>query len=492
MASPYLSNGTCSPANGSPATTFAFSVTYRHPQGMAPGAAYLVLIRPDAPSGTDPRLFVSMAGNGATYAAGVTFTASRTLTPGAWRYQFQFAVAGADQFSDGYTGPTVAAAPVSGDLGPLRRDAGASANYLVRPDNVPVFLAGSHTWDTIQDFRVAAATPAFDFPAFASWLASLGHNFTRLWHWDYPYWQNQFLGAPQYVGPHPWVRNAAGKSDLSQLDEAYLERLDNRVGQLEAAGIYCSVMLFEGCVSGQFTGNPWQYHPFASGNNLQGIAATAANYYSLANPTVLQIQQAYVQAVVARLNPHKNLLWEISNETVGSSYGWQCQLMELIRGVEASLPLRHPVGLTAMVPGGTDEMLIASSADWISPGMANYKTPTFPNTTGKVVLLDTDHLWGTGGDSIWVAQAASSGYNVLFMDPYLGNVVPPTWNGGVPGTWQTARQQIGAEVAARNVATPDPPIPPPPPDPDIFRFTLTRADGQLALHGPDGAVIWRE
>ena len=161
-------------------------------------------------------------------------------------------------------------------MGPLRRDLAASPHYLVRPDGKPVFLAGSHTWDTIQDFRCSELTPRFDFAAFVRWLQSHHHNFTRLWRWEYGWWQNSFLGAPQAVDPHPWPRpqndqprakDGLWKFDLSQLDAAYLARLDDRVGQLEAAGIYCSVMLFEGCVSSQFPGDPWQYHPFASGNS---------------------------------------------------------------------------------------------------------------------------------------------------------------------------------------------------------------------------------
>ncbi|MGC8832346.1 MAG: putative collagen-binding domain-containing protein [Thermoproteota archaeon] len=39
-------------------------------------------------------------------------------------------------------------------------------------------------------------------------------------------------------------------------------------------------------------------------------------------------------------------------------------------------------------------------------------------TERKVVLLDTDHLWGIGGDPAWVWKAFTRGYNPLFMDPY--------------------------------------------------------------------------
>lgn len=34
----------------------------------------------------------------------------------------------------------------------------------------------------------------------------------------------------------------------------------------------------------------------------------------------------------------------------------------------------------------------------------------------KVVLLDTDHLWGIGGDRVWVWKSFIRGYNPIYMD----------------------------------------------------------------------------
>jgi hypothetical protein len=376
------------------------------------------------------------------------------LPAGQYAYQFEFGVAGVTYTTPGVTGPTVSGTGPgpTPDMGPLVVSA-ADPRYFARPDGTRVFLAGSHTWDTIQDFRTSEVTPRFDFTEFIDWLQDLGHNFTRLWRWEYGWWQNDFLGAPQAVDPHPWPRpqndlpraaDGLWQFDLSQFDQGYLTRLEDRVADLEAAGIYCSVMLFEGCVSSQFPGDPWQYHPFAAGNNQQGIAETAQSFYSLAaSSATMSLQSDYVRAVVTRLNRFRNLLWEISNETMASSYAWQCDTVHFIRALEAGLPLRHPIGMTAMVRGGTDEQLVASPADWISPGMSNYQLPTFPNATGKVVLLDTDHLWGLGGTADWVRQATANGYNPIFMDPYLGNVVPPTWNGSNPDTWACVRAAMG-------------------------------------------------
>jgi len=46
----------------------------------------------------------------------------------------------------------------------------------------------------------------------------------------------------------------------------------------------------------------------------------------------------------------------------------------------------------------------------------------------KVVLSDTDHLWGIGGDAVWVWKTFTRGLNPIFMDTYdakvLGKVRP--------------------------------------------------------------------
>jgi hypothetical protein len=34
-----------------------------------------------------------------------------------------------------------------------------------------------------------------------------------------------------------------------------------------------------------------------------------------------------------------------------------------------------------------------------------------------VVIVDTDHLWGIGGDAAWVRKVLSAGHHVAYMDP---------------------------------------------------------------------------
>ncbi len=77
--------------------------------------------------------------------------------------------------------------------------------------------------------------------------------------------------------------------------------------------------------------------------------------------------------------------------------------------------------MTACHPRGKNEDLFRSPADWISPndlgGRGGYKTSPPPADGRKVILLDTDHLWGIGGDARWVWKAFVNGHHLLYMDP---------------------------------------------------------------------------
>jgi hypothetical protein len=83
-------------------------------------------------------------------------------------------------------------------------------------------------------------------------------------------------------------------------------------------------------------------------------------------------------------------------------------------------PLQHPAGITAHGYERLDTQ-VKSPADWISPGsldiqeyMSDPPAADFP----KISLLDTDHVFGVGGDGSWVWKSFLRGYNVIFMDPY--------------------------------------------------------------------------
>ena len=279
--------------------------------------------------------------------------------------------------------------------GPLRR-LESNPRYFADGSGRPVLLVGSHNWHNFQDNGHRLPTeqdppPAFDYDAYLDLLSKHNHNFFRLWRWEAPKWTDaQPSGVIKHCVPHPWRRSGPGlaadgkpKFDLDAFEPAYFERLRDRVSKARDHGIYVSIMLFEGWEL-QFT-DAWKYHPFHAPNNVNNLDADAEGKGALYNQLrvddrgqhVLSFQEAYVRKVIDTVNDLDNVLYEICNEANASSTPWQYHFIDWIHHEEARRPKQHPVGITFMYPGGTNQLLIDSPADWISPnpgtGAENYQ-----------------------------------------------------------------------------------------------------------------------
>jgi hypothetical protein len=105
-------------------------------------------------------------------------------------------------------------------------------------------------------------------------------------------------------------------------------------------------------------------------------------------------------------------------------------------------------------PGGSNSTLFNSPADWISPnsdsrtGTFNYRDNPPPGDGRKVVLSDTDHLWGNGGDRQWVWKSFLRGLNPLYMDPYDD---PPVWERLLPDIEEVRRNLGYTRIYANRV-----------------------------------------
>ncbi|HUU92156.1 MAG TPA: putative collagen-binding domain-containing protein, partial [Phycisphaerae bacterium] len=62
-----------------------------------------------------------------------------------------------------------------------------------------------------------------------------------------------------------------------------------------------------------------------------------------------------------------------------------------------------------------------------------------PADGSKVIVTDTDHLWGIGGDYRWVWKSFLRGLNPIFMDPYDGVVLDLRQ----PQNWPALRRAMG-------------------------------------------------
>ncbi len=95
------------------------------------------------------------------------------------------------------------------------------------------------------------------------------------------------------------------------------------------------------------------------------------------------------------------------------------------------MPQQHPILMTGQWPNGYNDVLFAGPAEavsplrWNRPGDANWQHDPPDMGGAKVVLADTDHLWGVGGTVDWVWKTFTRGNNPIYMDPWGYNHVDP-------------------------------------------------------------------
>ena len=342
---------------------------------------------------------------------------------------------------------------------PLTRQAsllhvGSNGRYFDNAAGEAVLLSGSHTWSNLQDNGGGRPPPRFDYGKYLNFLESNGHDFFRLYTWEQARWTLETPDENYWFYPETaYLRTGPGnandgqpKFDLTQLNQAYFDRVRERVQEAGARGIYVAVMLFNGWSVAKAKGslhknNPWRGHPFNLANNINGVNGdpngddSGEETQELLVPAVTALQEAYVRKMIDTVNDLDNVLYEISNESSNGSQSWQYHMIDLIKSYEATKPKQHPVGMTVTWPNGSNADLLSSHADWISPN-GDIKNP--PLATGaKVVVADTDHLCGKCGDRAWVWKSFTRGENPIFMDGYDGagygvggegfNFNDPTW-----------------------------------------------------------------
>jgi hypothetical protein len=359
-----------------------------------------------------------------------------------------------------------AAAAALSAAGPLRV-LESNPRWLTDGSGRAIYLTGSHIWQSLQDSGLLMERgaqnppPVFDFDAYLDFLEKRGHNFIRLWRWE-PSRFTDDIDPPsvvKYCRPHPWPRTGPGmardgapKFDLERFDPEYFDRLRARVAAAGERGIWVSVMLFEGWGL-QFM-DAWDYHPFNAANNINGVGGDKLDYVGLKNPRFTALQEAYVRKVVDTVNGFDNVLYEIANESGAHSTEWQYHMIRYVKQRQAGKPRQHLVGMTFQYRGGANKTLFDSPADWISPNSTpeeNYIDNPPSKYSGKVVLSDTDHLWGkSGGDNVWVWKSFMRGLHTLLMEELTPS---PTWQDSARDAMgQTRRWSERVNLAAMTPA----------------------------------------
>jgi hypothetical protein len=424
---------------------------------VTPGA---VTISPAAIASTST-VYAPTIANGAVtlYPAAIASAATvyaPTITPGA----VTLAPSAISSAATVYAPDLLANATIGGVL---TQDA-TNGRYLAN-DGGPLVLAGFHTWYDLQDGGTTNPPAAFGWSTFKSALIAKGVNFTKLWRLEASrHWPSD---NTQYFGLQPWTRTGPGnaadgalKFDLTSYNAEYFARLRARCIELGNAGIYVAIQLFQGfhvdnTKEGAPTGDPWDYNPFNSANNVNSINGDidgdgiGDDSRSTSNTACYNAQKAFVEHVVDAVNDLDNVLYEISNEDGTWSEAWQKALVDYIHTYEAGKAKQHPVGMTKIYPSGTNSMLTSSNAEWISPD--EDLTPAAQNDTDRVWMYDTDHAVGITSTRAWAWIALTMGYGgAWFMD---------LWDSGAGGesdktadaTYEQIRRTLGwvLDYAAR-------------------------------------------
>lgn len=364
---------------------------------------------------------------------------------------------------------------ISPATGPLKVHP-SNSRYFADSTGKAIYLTGSHTWSNFKDMGKTDPPPAFNFEAYLDFLHQHNHNFIRMWTWELSVYT--YDGKLTYAEPFPWQRTGPGtaldgkpKFDLQQFNQSYFERLRSRIATAGERGIYISIMLFEGHgLHASLTPWCWNGHPCNLSNNVNGIDGDldgdgrGLETHTLKIPDIIARQEAYVRKVVDTVNDLDNVLYEITNESGAYSTAWQYHLIDYLHEYEKQKPQQHPVGMTfqyAREHRGTNANLFNSPADWISPGPDDGHRDNPPAADGnKVILSDTDHLWGIGGNQAWVWKSFCRGLNPIFMDPYrevdrndVQGEQKTTWTdhlSGVPTLdtrWNPIRRNMGYTLA---------------------------------------------
>ncbi len=313
-------------------------------------------------------------------------------------------------------------------MGPLRVHPD-NPRYFADPAGRPVLLVGSHEGWELQD-DAWNQRRVFDYDAYLDLLVARGHSVIRMWCVETT--RDASSTDPTAIAhPMPFQRTGPGRArdgqpkfDLDRFDQAYFDRLRTRVEAARDRGLYVIVMLFQGVSIRD--ANTWFGHYLNAANNVNGVNGdqnrdgSGQEVHTLANPRATDVQLAYVRKVIETVNDLDNVLYEVANESRDGDAAWQYRIIRFVKSLQATLPNRHPIGMTFRQGDGTNAELFTSEADWISPksrtgGFDSYRNP--PEADGaKVVIHDTDHFAAYRHDPRFPWRSFLRGHHPIVID----------------------------------------------------------------------------
>jgi hypothetical protein len=357
---------------------------------------------------------------------------------------------------------------------PLKQHAG-NWRYFDDGSGKPVYLVSSHTWmvDLSSPGWPQADWDANKLNKYLDFTQYWNLNFIRTWMWEHD------TGAEGI-----WVKNAQGKFDLNQLNQAYFDRLHTFVREAEKRHIYVGVMLFQG-FSGAIslktlnatTWKNWELHPMNATNNINSINGdpTREGYgieiHNVENTAIMPYWEAYVKKMVDTFNDCNNVIWEMGNEDPYPPFSKH--FIDVIHSYEKTKSRQHLVWYSGGASTGNANIYSSNAdvygpeteGDWGKMNAVYFRNPPVVSHH-KPEILDSDHLGNhttpvtfTALDQRnWTWKSFLRGYHPLFMDSYdhpNWYSIPPTANHPIAGVstnplWDPQRKSLGNTLQFSN------------------------------------------
>ncbi|MHC4165885.1 MAG: DUF6298 domain-containing protein [Planctomycetota bacterium] len=342
-----------------------------------------------------------------------------------------------------------------------------------------VYLGGHQSFVDLQDNSfnkefIRNRERILDWDRYVEFLKANNFNYLRNW----VIWStgsgamapaNNAIAYPmpyKRVAGHGKAKDGRDKFDLNQFDEAFFRRMRKRCEDLQQAGVYVSIMLFEvyGFLGGESVGDPpqtlWDGNVFNKANNINGIDVDydgngkGIEFFYTDDERVLRLQKEYVKKVIDTLNHLDNVFYEIANELYAPR--WQYEMIEFIKLYEKTKPRQHLVLMSAggrTRAGGWKQMgrdpvvngpadCFAAAGSWQSRRFKKKDPPA--NNSGKPGIVDTDHGAAGTSDVGYLWSALTRGYHFNLYDKPFES---PDAEGP---EWQRVRRNVGKAVEYAN------------------------------------------
>ena len=335
---------------------------------------------------------------------------------------------------------------ISTSMSNTLRVCAANPRYFTDNTGKAIYLTGSHTWANFIDQGDVNPPPAFEWNKYLDWLQGTGQNYLRLWI------REHFLHTCEIPSPATWylspesmykrsttsgANDGGNKFNLDSLDSTWFARLRQRCIDAGNQGIYVDITLFDGwSVWNRNAFNVFDYHPYSSNNNVNGVNGDPdgdhnGNVHTV-NAAWNNYQFKYIKRLIDEVNDLDNILYEIGNEcsmpSASQTDPWIRMMIDTIHAYELRKPKQHPVGYTGDWTIPNSFMTSADNhSEFIAFAAGNngnaYETDPPAADGSKVVIMDTDHLWGVpdgsgDGSRTWIWKSFTRGLNVNSMDPW--------------------------------------------------------------------------